>query len=242
MKTARTALLFAVLFSSFPAHVLAVDVPDTVPNIPEPMFFDLVRPLGARKGELEVNSLFVQPLAGQERDFQWAPEAEYAVTDGVAIEPQVIFENGRLLGGQFTVQKTLGTLFRDKAIHGVLARAEYLRPVRVSGEWLYLWGARINQKWSLFTIQGLRRDDFRGSGFFQALVNPSVFYDVTKDVTIGLETNFAIGQKPKNVYRFIPQVHVKMPKNTSIQYGVGLAQTNRQFAPSMIARVIWQVR
>ena len=34
------------------------------PQIPEPVVFDLVRPLGAERGEFEVNSLFRVPVEG----------------------------------------------------------------------------------------------------------------------------------------------------------------------------------
>ena len=43
--------------------------------IPEPMVFDLVRGLGADKGELEVNVLGVFPLESSDpRETEWAPE------------------------------------------------------------------------------------------------------------------------------------------------------------------------
>ena len=56
------------------------------PEIAEPMVFDLVRPLGARRGELEVNALAQRNLSGPDRNVEWAPEIEYAVADGFAVE------------------------------------------------------------------------------------------------------------------------------------------------------------
>ena len=54
---------------------------------PEPMIFDLVDPLGAKKGEVELNSLFdYSPRTGQ---FQWSPEIEYAFKNGHAIEMSI---------------------------------------------------------------------------------------------------------------------------------------------------------
>jgi hypothetical protein len=38
-----------------------------IPAIPEPMIFDMVRPLGARRGELEVNALAKVNLSGPGR-------------------------------------------------------------------------------------------------------------------------------------------------------------------------------
>jgi len=49
-------------------------------HIPEPLMFDLVRGLGARQGELEVNSLADFPLNyTTTRGIDWAPEVEYAL-------------------------------------------------------------------------------------------------------------------------------------------------------------------
>ena len=51
------------------------------PIIPEPMVFDLVRPLGALKGELEGNTLVEIPLAQtdpSDPSVFWAPEVEAA--------------------------------------------------------------------------------------------------------------------------------------------------------------------
>jgi hypothetical protein len=78
---------------------------DDLPHIPEPMVFDLVRPLGARRVEFEFNTLLLAPLnrrvglaneipdsigltqeRGERHRAEWAPEFEYAIRDGLAIE------------------------------------------------------------------------------------------------------------------------------------------------------------
>ena len=65
------------------------------PRIPEPMVFDLVRPLGAARGELEVNSLFRLPVAREGR-LLWAPEVEYTFADGYGIAIFSPSTSGRL--------------------------------------------------------------------------------------------------------------------------------------------------
>ncbi|MCC6964995.1 MAG: hypothetical protein IT391_01760 [Nitrospira sp.] len=69
------------------------------------MVFDLVRPLGARRGEVEFNTLGLVPLTRKTRKVddvtdllglvrrspdtqgvEWAPEAEFVLTDGIALE------------------------------------------------------------------------------------------------------------------------------------------------------------
>ena len=65
--------------------------------IPEPMIFDLVRDLGARQGELEVNSLFIVPTDGADpTEAEIAPEIEYAVFDDFAVELELPFVEGEL--------------------------------------------------------------------------------------------------------------------------------------------------
>jgi hypothetical protein len=67
------------------------------PIIPEPMVFDMVRPLGARRGELEVNVLGLVPLKrdGGAPAIEWAPEVEWAIRDGFAVEFELPFRRVR---------------------------------------------------------------------------------------------------------------------------------------------------
>src|SRR5690606_26148017 len=60
--------------------------PGAAPHIPEPLVFDLVRALGAKKNELEANALVVTRFRRGRPTFDWAPEVEWAVADDVAIE------------------------------------------------------------------------------------------------------------------------------------------------------------
>ncbi len=65
------ALGLATLTPAYAQHATA---PAPVPSIPEPMVFDMIRPLGARRGELEANTLAQVNLSGASRDVEWAPE------------------------------------------------------------------------------------------------------------------------------------------------------------------------
>lgn len=64
-------------------------------EIPEPLNFDLVRGLGAKKGELEINTLAQFPFQNfSSTGIDWAPEIEYALLDGFAIELEIPMNNG----------------------------------------------------------------------------------------------------------------------------------------------------
>jgi len=89
-------------------------------EIPEPLMFDLVRGLGADKGELEINSLADFPLNKvSERFIEWAPEIEYALFDGFAVEFEMPFENGDLEALKFAIQYTFGSSDNHRFIHGL---------------------------------------------------------------------------------------------------------------------------
>ena len=77
------------------------------PVIPEPMVFDLVRPLNALQGQFEANVLAIfpmkrgpagaaglpdaigaVPLPGKTQCIEWAPEFEWCPRDGVTLEAE----------------------------------------------------------------------------------------------------------------------------------------------------------
>ena len=88
-------------------------------SIPEPMVFDLVRPLDAEQGELEANVL---ATLGTESDDPIAPlvapEVEYAVADGAAVEFELPFEEGGLAAVKVAGQYTFGGNQDAGFIHG----------------------------------------------------------------------------------------------------------------------------
>lgn len=124
------------------------------PRIPEPMVFDLVRPLGAKKKEVEINSLAARPLRRGGAAVDWAPEIEFTFMDGYALEFELPIENFTLQSYKLAAQGTFGTLMDRRAIHGWQVLAELYRhgEDRFSVYYLYLYGHRFNRKWSIFTM------------------------------------------------------------------------------------------
>lgn len=97
------------------------------PRIPEPLVFDLIRPLGAEKGELEVNSLFRIAPSDQPRRLQWAPEVEYAFAEGYGIEFELPLENAGVASYKGAIQGTLPGPWKRRFIHGWQAIGETAR-------------------------------------------------------------------------------------------------------------------
>lgn len=217
-------------------------VADDAVRLPEPLVFDLVRGLGARRGELEVNVLALFPLGDAgEREVLWAPEVEYAVLDGFALELELPFEGSELEAYKLAGQVTFGTAFRDRYIHGTQFIAEYFDATEV---WeltlLYLAGSRFSETWSALAMLGLRAEKGDASGNDrEALLNVNVFADVAHRLTVGLETNFAGGKDGGSELLLMPQVHWEVAEHFMIQAGLGGLLTRDETDPTASLRVIY---
>lgn len=201
------------------------------PRIPEPMVFDLVRPLGAKRGELEVNSLF--------RGARWAPEVEYTLADGWGVEFELPIEKVHIESTKAAIQGTLPGSIGHRSIHGVQFIWENL--VREPGgqvDALYLFGYRFNRRWSAFSMKGLRKQWTEADSRAGMLSNHTLFYQPNKKLVLGVETNYqgeTLG--PRHVL-VMPQAHFKVGR-LNLQTGLGLNRsrgTNRSQIALRISR------
>lgn len=194
-------------------------------KIPEPLLFDLVRPLGARKGELEVNTLAEFNLDTSR--VEWAPEVEYAFADGYAIELELPAENGRLTDFKFALQGTMGIQPEYNMIHGWQVIGLRNRQTgRYSADALYINGMRLSDKWSTLNMIGLRRTEFSGEGENKTLLNNNLFYDVSQRLTLGIEINNEITRQGVWRSRVVPQLHLDFSEHTTLQFGTGISRLN----------------
>jgi len=211
-----------------PAIARAEPLAAESPRIPEPMVFDMVRSMGARRGELEANVLALSPLSGQERAIEWAPEIEYAVTDGFALEFELPFEGKRLAELKMGAQATFGTLDQGRIVHGVQFLGIYERESkRASQALLYMLGRRHNERLSTMTMVGV--GDVRlGQSESDAglLVNHSTFYDLGKDRVAGLEVNYKSNRD--GGVALIPQFHAPLADKVNVQFGAGVDRQRRE--------------
>lgn len=216
---------------------------DDLPRIPEPMVFDLMRPLGARRGELEVNVLGLFPLAAGQipvngvpdplglpgKHIEWAPELEYAVTDGFALELELPFQDTTVAAYKGGAQWTFGKAFDNTFIHGAQFIIEYERE---PANWLptltYIAGWRINPVWSvlgMFGFRGLTQASTPGDQL-EGIVNLSVFVDVARHTTLGVETNFAESLAGSWELLVMPQLQWEITDYVMLQAGIGVRLTN----------------
>lgn len=190
---------------------------------PEPMVFDLVDPLGSKKGEFEINTLMdYSPRTGQ---FQWSPEIEYSFAKGHAIELELPVENSTLTEYKVSLQGTLGELLQKRMIHGwqIIGRREN-NEKEFAGEALYINDYKFSEKWSTMNMIGARRTRFNEEGDFFCLANNSVFYQYHFRFAIGIELNSEI--RNHYHYRLTPQIQYAFTKKAFIQFGGGPSQLN----------------
>lgn len=230
------------------------------PRIAEPMVFDLIRPLGAKRGEREINVLGLVPLHQEssrvsgvqdplglvrrspDREIiEWAPEIEYAVCDGVAIEFELPMENSHVEAYKGAGQITFGTALNHRFIHGAQAILQYGRDSSVwTTTGLYLAGFRFDGTWSVFGMFGGRGEVFGpvADKETELLSNVTLFADVTERMVWGVETNLNHVIGGGTGVLFMPQVHYEIDRYWMIQGGVGARFTTGLTIPVAGFRVI----
>ncbi len=228
-------------------------------DVPEPLLFDLVRPLGARKGQLEVNTLAIFPWSASNTNpdddpfgssptsfdkggIEWAPEVEYAIADNFAIEFEFPFENSTLEEYKLGLQWTIGTAFDNHYIHGFQV---LIQPTSAWENWnstlLYLGGIRFDETWSALFMVGGRMDLEGPNNFetFERLINASIFADINDSARMGLETNYASKVDGTAEFILVPQVHYQFTDQFQVQSGLGFGVFSEGSEQSFILRVVW---
>ena len=216
---------------------------DDRPRIPEPMVFDLIRPLGPRRGEFEVNTLALFPLSPfpeqrdpipdalglDEKDIEWAPEVEYAVRDNLAVELEAPFAGGNLGAYKGALQWTFATDPASQTAHGIQFITEYSRaPATWLPTLMYLVGMRFDETWSALGMFGARGNS--GAALagdrVEMIANVSLFADLSAHLTAGLETNFAHTFTGRAALLVMPQLHWEVTDYVMLQAGGGARMTS----------------
>lgn len=227
--------------------------PGSAPHIPEPLAFDLVRGLGAQRGEFEANTLtVVQFSRGARPRIEWAPEVEWAVLDGFALELELPAAGTQLAAVKGAAQVTFPG-GGERFAHGVQSIAEhFVSDVEAPrgatrGTFLYLAGLR-GVAWSIFGMVGGRVSSAGSSSTPAAtspaeatrpelLFNPSVFYDVAEELTFGWETNLALSHR-RQEWRLVPQLHYQLSRHFRVQLGGGVHVADGHIAPIAASRFV----
>ena len=197
------------------------------PKIAEPMIFDLVRPLGAARGELEVNTLVQRNLSGPDKLVEWAPEIELAVADGFAVELELPLSGRNVTDYKVGLQGTFGVFNGGRAIHG----AQYLglwnrEHQRWESSLLYVIGNRFSDRLSTLSMVGIGDVSAAGPSERALLVNHTSFYDINDATVVGLEVNIKTG--PHRSTLIMPQVQRSLAHRLDLQAGIGAVRERRE--------------
>jgi hypothetical protein len=209
-------------------------------GIPEPMIFDLVRPLGAIQGEVEINSLFEVPVAGR-GPVRWAPEIEYAFRTGSAIELELPMLGGGIEDFKIALQTTLPMKSTRPVTHGLQGIGEvsaHQRGWEATG--MYIFGARWNRRWSTLSMAGGSRRQLNQTRQTSPVLNHSFFYKRFDRAAMGLELNTRDWRKRRAEAVVAPQVHLKISPHINLQVGAGRAWRPGEKAPIVAWRLIRQ--
>ncbi len=191
-------------------------------ELPEPMVFDLVHGLGVESGAFEANVLSLFPIDDSTgRGIDWAPEIEYAVADGVAIEFELGFDDSELEAYKFATQFTFAeSSYRQHGSQFIVEKANGADVWELTG--LYLLGVELPNDWNSLSMFGLRSttgDDADSST--EALVNVALFRELSDRLVFGVENDLAIESGEHWDLLVFPQLHYEISGFLSIQFGLG---------------------
>lgn len=216
-------------------------------NIPEPLMFDLVRGLGAKQGELEINALADFPINNTSyRGVEWAPEIEYALFDNFAIELEFPLTDFELEAYKVAIQWTMGSSKNNKFIHGIQVIGEkYIHVDILELNFLYVPAYRFNEVWSAIGLFGVMVESGSDSpdNNNTIILNASVFADLNEHTVLGIEINnsdptFQKIDDNNMELLILPQIHYEFDKGFSLQFGIGPKFSEINTNTSAVLRVI----
>ena len=247
LTTSLLGLSFSLLVSMLAKSNAQSNTSGDIVTVPEPLMFDLVRGLGARQGELEINTLGDFPLNNTSiRRVEWAPEVEYALFNNFAVEVEFPFEGSELEAYKMAVQWTMGVSKNNKFIHGIQIIGETLLSDDVTEfSFLYVPAYRFNTVWSAIGLFGVMLEAGADAADKKStiLLNASLFANVSEHMVIGLELNNTdptlqkIDDNEMSLL-ILPQAHYEFDSGWAFQIGFGPNITNVDTDFSAVLRAI----
>lgn len=209
-------------------------------DVPEPLFFDLIRRPDSHPGEIEVNVLVGVPLRSQPR-LTWSPEIEYAFARGHAVELEFDVDHDRLERVQLGLQGTFGYSRNQRFIHGWQMLAGYdvaERAVEFTG--LYMFALRLTRRLSSWLLVGPRVIGPSEGVDSQAMlvINPSLYFRLRPNVNLAVESTVVYGSG-QQVAVLLGEVEWDITPTLQMQVGIGPRWDNGVVDPFCTLRVTW---
>lgn len=210
---------------------------DDVPPIPEPLYVDLVRNLGSRRGEMETNVLASTSFRRQQ-SIQWGPEIEWAPVKGLGFELELPFVDNELQALKFGGQVTLASFSARTVEIGMIGSYARRLPERGADAFLgAVVGVRFSPRIQGMFIAGPTASRGEVPTTLGASVNPSIFYQLSRKWTVGVENGHRF--EPEHRTYVLPQLHVN-PFDAfafKLQVGGGIELVDTSLAPLVAVRV-----
>jgi len=222
--------------------------PRDLPPIPEPLLFDLVRNLGSRRGELEVNVLAATSFRPT-RTVQWAPEIEYVPTSGGGLELELPLVDAEVEAVKAGAQATVASFASRRFELGVIGLYERsIHEPGFEGKIAAITAIRLSSRVQALTIVGPTVARRRSSTAAGGTLNPSAFYQATRYMTVGVELGYSVeaplarspDARAASSFLALPQVHLNPLPNVKIQLGSGLRVVDRVLLPLTAIRLCWE--
>lgn len=215
------------------------------PTIPEPLLFDLVRPLGAQKGEIEINTLGLLDLGGADL-FTWGPELEFVFSNGYAMEFELPFANDELEELKFALQGTISDDPTNQFIHGwqTIQRVK-LNDYFWQSDYLYIHGYKFDKHWSTISLTGVRQNFFDEYYATSLLNNTSVFRHTSSKIKEGVEVNWRFDDiglsSSQTAITLVPQVHFELGDRYGLQIGAGASRHQGKWHSMFGMRLVLEI-
>lgn len=259
-------LLLLLTFSVYAQQPKDIPVKPLKLSHAEPLYIDLIRDLGARKGEKEINVGFGINDEKHYLSYNGFVEYEFAIANRLGLEVEIPFEVNQRLSGKQSMSMP------DNRIEGVKLATQYTfwvsekyqtsMAVGYIQEFEFSSLSDIDHKRSLFEgalynpifIAAKRltphihtllytgpviEQSFKTNNWeTSAQVNANLHYVFTGGNFVGLETNMEFSdEKPSFVLR--PQFKVQFSKKVSLGILAGIPVANHEHGISGMGRLIW---
>ncbi len=236
----RFFILLFIIFISFKVWgKKAFDDYKNKAEIPEPLYIDLVRGLTAEKGEWEINTL-IYHTQGDFNSLNWAPEIEWVMRDGSAIEFELPMVGNDISSYKTAFQQNIYS--NEKQTHMQGLQLIYEADVSFKHQEYtayYILAHRFNHYFSTIGLHGVK-GVFESSQKIDLVTNQSFFYNHSREIDLGLEFNYQSGQNFEKYFQVIPQLHLALGTGFKIQFGFGARSVNSMTSPVGTLRIIWE--
>lgn len=232
----------------------------------EPLYIDLIRDLGARKGEKEIN--IGAGINDEKKYLSYSGFAEYefAIANRLGLEVEVPFEiyqhktgeasapmpQNRIEGLKLATQYTflVSEKMQTSMAVGYIQEFELSTLHDIDHKGKFFEGTLYNpifiaaKRWTphihtlLYTGPVIEQFFETNSWKTTAQVNANLHYVFTNGYFAGLETNMEFSQN-KTSFVFRPQVKAKFSKTISLGVLIGIPANNHEQGLSAMTRLIW---